>query len=213
MKKIILVALVLLFFNVTYSQSFLNVKVNTFRFNDYSSNLKIGLGIGHKNYLSNHKWVKLIMSESLDFKHTSFTYFEGGLGGGSSTEGNINFLNAQVDFRSRIGKNFFGEAGFYTSYSILKKITKGQVTSTQRCSFVPPGQQPICYPPSITEITNQSKDFSPFDFGLVVGVGYSFGDLTVVMDGQLGFYKILEARYNEFKSEQINLSAIFPLKN
>ncbi len=218
MKKLtLLLILVLAFSSPIYSQSFLSFRTNLFSFTrtyytpDYIK-AKVGFGIGHKINFANDKKFKIIMSENLDFKHTDFTYFEGGLGGGNTSEGNINFLNAQVDFRARIGKKIFGEAGFYSSYSLLKKITKGKVTTTRRCSPASPTQQPICYPTTYQEITDQNKDFSPFDFGLVVGTGFTFRDLTILLDGQLGFYKILDVRYDEFKSRQLNLSIIFPLK-
>ena len=211
MKKLTLLLILFLpFLNSIYSQSFFNVKINAFRFNDDNSKAKVGFGIGHQTYLCNKEFVKIIMSESLDFKRTNFIYFNGGLAGGSSTKGIINFVNAQVDFRTRVGKTIFGEAGFYGSYSLLKKITNGQVNVSRNCSLAPSGVN--CTPQTYSEITTQNKDFNPFDYGLIVGIGYPFKDFTVVLDGQLGLYKIVNLRDYQFKSRQINVSITFPLR-
>ena len=69
-----------------------------------------------------------------------------------------------------------------------------------------------CVPQSFFEINNQNKDFSPLDYGLIVGIGYLYKDLTFLLDGQLGLYKILNLGNNQFESRQINLSVISPLK-
>ncbi len=133
------------------------------------------------------------------------------MGGGKSTKGNIHFLNAQVDLRARVGKKIFGELGVFTAYSLYKKITNGQVNVSRNCSSAPSGVN--CVPQSYFEITDQNKDFSPFDYGLIVGIGYLYKDLTFILDGQLGLHQIVNLRRDyQFKSRQINLSVIFPIK-
>ena len=216
MKKIILLLIfVLLFLSPIYSQSFLSFRTNLFSFShtyytsDYN-NAKVGFGISHKNYFRNQSKVKIILSESLDYKHTNFIYDEGGVGGGKSTKGNIYFLNVQMDARARVGGKIFGELGIFTAYSLVKKITNGQVNVSRNCSFAPPGVN--CIPQSFFEITDESKDFSPLDYGLIVGIGYLYKDLTFILDGQLGLHQIVSLRDYQLKSRQINVSVTFPLK-
>jgi hypothetical protein len=216
MKKLtLLLILVLPFLSPIYSQSFISFRTNLFSFSstDYTSDYnkaKVGFGIGHKNYFRNESRVKIILSENLDYKQTDFYYTQGSLAGGYSTKGNIHFLNAQVDLRARVGGKIFGELGIFTAYSLVKKITNGQVNVSRNCSLTPPGVN--CIPQSYFEITDESKDFSPLDYGLIVGIGYSFKDLTFVLDGQLGLHQIMNLRDYQFKSRQINLSVTFPLK-
>ena len=216
MKKLtLLLILVLPFLSPIYSQSSLSFRTNLFSFSrtyytpDYIK-AKVGFGIGHKNYFRNESKVRIILSENLDYKHTDFYYNEGGVAGGKSTKGNIYFLNVQVDARARVGGKIFGELGIFTAYSLVKKITNGQVNVSRNCSFAPPGVN--CIPQSYFEITDESKDFSPFDYGLIVGIGYLYKDLTFILDGQLGLHQIVNLRDYQFKSRQINLSVIFPLK-
>lgn len=198
-------------FNTIYSQSFIKIRVNAFNLYDtYTSDFKIGLGIGHEKITLNRSWFKLIIGQNLDFKHTNISYYKGGLGAGSTTMGNINFLNAQLDVKTRFGKQFFVETGVYSSLSLLKKITKGQVIASG-CVYNPPNST-ICQNGLISPITNQASDFNAFDGGVLLGLGYTYQNLTFIIDGQLGLFKILESKYNNLKSEQINLSLILPLK-
>ncbi len=78
MKKLtLLLILILLFLSHIYSQSFLSFRTNLFSFShtyytsDYN-NAKVGFGISHKNYFRNLSRVRIILSESLDYKQTDF---------------------------------------------------------------------------------------------------------------------------------------------
>ena len=69
MKKLTLLLILFLpFLNSIYSQSFFNVKINAFRFNDDNSKAKVGFGIGHQTYLCNKEFVKIIYDNSLNFE-------------------------------------------------------------------------------------------------------------------------------------------------
>ena len=158
-------------------------------------------------------FVKILFAQALDFKNSSFSYYDGGHGGGTNVFGNINFLNAQLDAKARIGKQFFLETGLFTSVSLLKKITKGGTISTRAC-FPPPNQIPVpaCPPPVYGEITDESDDFGSIDFGGLLGIGCAYKDYKIILDGQFGLNNIVNLRFSQLTTIQFNLSVLKPLK-
>lgn len=206
MKKLIVFTFLHILLNSAYGQSFLKVRSNLFKFGVPSSDYKLGLGIGHERLVLDKSFIKILLGQDIDYKHTSFNFYDGGLGGGDFIYGNINFLNGQLNVKTRIGKRLFYELGLFSSLSLIKKITKGGVTITQTCGAVPPSQTPICPDPINKSITNESSYFGSLDFGPLLGIGYTFKDYKFILDGQFGLKNIISLQYSQLTTIQFNLS-------
>ena len=123
----------------------------------------------------------------------------------------INFLNAQLNTKVRIGKEFFFETGLYSSISLVKKITKGGTITTTRC-ILPINQAPACPPPVGGEITDESDDFGSVDFGGLLGIGYTYKDYKIILDGQFGLKSIVNLPYSQLTTIQFNLNMVIPFE-
>ena len=189
MKKLLLFILFSTSLHSIYSQSSIKFRSNLFRFNDeYPTKKKIGFGIGHEKITLSHNWVKLIWAQSLDYKQTNFNYQIGGLGHGKTLIiGNIHLLNAQLDTKVRLGKRLFYDIGGFIAFSIVKELKPA-------------------------DFANYKNYFNSFDGGILTGIGYSFENITLSVDMQIGLFKILQSNGTQYKTQQLNLSTVIPFE-
>jgi hypothetical protein len=175
-----------------FSQSFIKGSINVTRFNNELSQQSIGIGgsIGHQLVIGKNSFVKFITGQSLELKRAPFSYFSGGLGGSSTTTGTINFANLKLDTRARIQGNFFADLGIFAALAVHKYITNGKDIISARCNPFP---NPVCFPSTEGPATDHFKHFS------------------LSLDAQLGFYKVVDLRYDNYNSNQINLSLELPI--
>jgi hypothetical protein len=213
MKKILFTLLCCVHLNAIFGQSFLKISTNKSYFNDYyPEQAKFGFGLGVQTHVFKHKWMKLILEEDIDFRRINFSYYRGGLGGGTTTSGTIKFSNLKINARTRLGKRFFGDLGIFSAYSLGKKITSGQVYEGNGCTIILPAT--TCTGYSMTKrITNEAKEFSNFDWGFLIGTGFTWKKITVELDFQGGKNTIVNARYFDYHTRQLNLSLVLPLSN
>ena len=210
MKKLFLLSFLFFSLHPISGQSFLKVRSNIFKFDEPSSQYKLGFGIGHERFILDKTKIKVLFGQNLDYKHSTFDYYDGGLGAGKSVFGTINFINAQLDIKARIGKKLFFETGLFSSLSLMKKITKGGTTTTSSCLGSP--NQTVCPGPVDRPISNESDDFAPLDYGVLLGIGYTYKDYKIITDAQWGFNNIINLKYSQLATVQFNLSVLMPIK-
>lgn len=211
MKKLFSLFLIFVSLNNVQGQSFLKVRNNIFKFGIDSSQYKLGFGVGHERILIDKSVIKILFGQDLDYKRGTFNYYDGGVESGKLVFGNINFLNAQLNAKIRMGKEFFFETGLYSSVSLIKKITNGGTVTTTRC-LLPINQAQACPPPVGGEINDESNDFGSIDFGGLLGIGYTYMDYKIILDGQFGLKSIVNLPYSQLTTIQFNLNAIIPFE-
>jgi Outer membrane protein beta-barrel domain len=172
-----------------------------------NGNPDFGFSLGHQHHLFSRTKFKVLMTENLEYKKAGFSYNLGGRGGGTSTKGDINFVNIKVDARARIGKDFFFDVGIYTSYALLNSISNGQAIFTQSCYSTGPNQS-ICPEPKNQTVVNE---FSNFDYGILYGVGFRYRKIIVNLDIQGGLANVVDFLYSKVTLQQVNLSVAFPI--
>ena len=213
MKSIALIIIVLLSFSPVFGQSFLKASINKSRL--YSclfcqrEGSKFAFALGHQIYLLKKDDVKVIFGDGIDYKRLHYRYYKGGKGAGTSYKGDLDQFNVELDLRLRKGKNLFGEIGVFTSYSFLKKSSNQKSIFYQTCFLPPTGG--VC--PPITYPTSPFQDnLKPFDYGLLLGMGYQLKKITLELDYQLGIPIILKnSSYStDSAMDQFNLSCSIP---
>lgn len=194
MKKWILIICICLFIVPVFGQSFLKTGTNLSTLTSCTfclkEGFKSGLTIGHQIYLLQFKDLKVIFGDAIDYKRMSYNYYKGGKGAGTTNRGNFNQVNLELDLRLRLGKKLFTEFGSFTSYSFLKKFDHQKSSYSQGCLFPPPIG--ICPP-----VTNQpvpfEDEFKRFELGILLGIGYQYEKIILMLDYQGGILPILIA--------------------
>jgi hypothetical protein len=153
------------------------------------------------------------MQEELDIRKIQFGYYQGGLGGGTSTSGNASIVNFRLNPHLRIGKNFFVKIGVFYAHSISSRITTGKSYSWSMCPISAPGTPPPYCPPPITKsIANLNSPFAKNDMGTSLGIGYTWHGWTLAIDYYNGFLQVINDRHQNGQTKQFNASLILPLK-
>jgi hypothetical protein len=165
----------------------------------------LGVSVGHQHYLLSGKIFNILMGENLEYKKAGFTYFNGGIGNGTVTNGDINFINLKVDARTRIGKKIFFDFGLYAAYSLSNWISNGKAFSEQNC--YPPSGIILCPDSKKEEVIN---NFSNLDYGILYGIGFHYKKIIVNFDIQGGLAKVVSINRSIVTLQQINLSVAFP---
>lgn len=192
MKKLIIFILLYFFLNSTHGQSFLGIHANSLQSNSGRNNLgsKIGFGLRHEKSYFNGKYLKLIWAEILEYKRINTQYETTGLYPHSYTQvtGTLHLLDAQLEGKIRTNTRLFAEMGVFTSFSLVKKLTP-------------------------SEISRYKSDFNIFNGGYLVGSGYHFSKITVLINTQMGMFSILKNGYKANKTRQMNLCFIKSLSH
>jgi hypothetical protein len=180
--------------------------VSSFGRNDYPN---FGISLGHQHHLLSRKIFKVLMSENLEYKKAGFSYYEGGLGAGTSTSGDINFLNIKTDFRGRIGNTYFVDLGIYASYALSNSISNGEATFRQICFPTAPNQV-TCTEPKSVAVVNK---FGSIDYGILFGIGFNYKKIEVNLNIQVGLANVAPfyLKRESTTLQQVNLSGVFPI--
>jgi hypothetical protein len=172
-----------------------------------NGNPNFGFSLGHQHHLFNRTKFKVLMAENLEYKKAGFVYYNGGLGGGTNTKGDINFVNIKVDTRARIGNDFFFDVGIYASYALLNSISNGKAVFTQICYPTGPSTVTCPEPKNQTVVNN----FGNIDYGILYGVGFRYKKIIVNLDIQGGLAEVVSLYRSIVTLQQINLSVAFPI--
>ncbi len=213
MKTFALTIIVFLFFSPIFGQSFLKTSINNSRL--YSclfcqrEGSKFAFSVGHQIYLLRMDDIKLILGDGIDYKRLHYSYYNGGNGGGTTHKGDLDQINVELDLRLRKGKKLFGEIGVFTSYSFVKRFSNKTVSVYQVC-FLPPSGG-VCPPITITP-SSFKDNFKPFDYGLLLGMGYHLKKIILALDYQLGIKHIFydSGYHTDSAIDQFNLSCAIP---
>lgn len=189
------------------SQSYFKASINTTRFITELSQKSIGIGgsFGYQFIIGKNDFLKFVTGQSLELKRAPFSYYSGGLGGGTTTTGTINFINLKIDMRARIQGDFFADLGVFTALTLHDYITKGKDISSQYCLILP---NVNCIPVTEGSPTNH---FERFDWGISASTGYHFKHFSLSLDTQIGLYKVVALHYSTLKSSQFNLNFELPM--
>jgi hypothetical protein len=212
MKRTLLFSIGCFFMMHLFGQS--NVKVGLIYAGTASSaglngNPNFGFSLGHQHHLFSRTKFKILMAENLEYKKAGFVYYNGGLGGGTNTKGDINFVNIKTDTRARIGKNFFFDVGIYASYALLNSISNGKSVFTQSCYPTGPNQS-ICPEPKNQLVVN---NFGNIDYGILYGVGFQFKKIVVNLDIQGGLAEVISFVHSKVTLQQMNLGIAFSISS
>jgi hypothetical protein len=142
------------------AQTYLTVGLNASYIDDnLNDQTRPGFGLGMQHKMVKISWFSILMQEDLDIRRIHFSYFQGGLGGGTSKTGNANFINVRLNPQFRFGKNLFGTLGVFYARTLSAKIKSGESYSSSMCApSLPPGSPPpVCPLPIIQSYATERK--------------------------------------------------------
>lgn len=139
------------------------------------------------------------MQEEIDVRNVYVSYYNGGIGAGTQTRGDMRFVNLRLNPHVYIGKKLFAKIGVFFSHSLSITLTEGQLNSFYLNQT------------SNRLVKNEKVYLEKTDRGITAGIGYTWHNMTLLFDFHQGIIEKLADRHIINNSHQINMSVIVPL--